>query len=373
MFWGKQSPFCLFLRSYTMGHSAGYDDLTDMEWLDTSEPVGGRLLEVLAGALQDRVGLVAIANPAEWLPHRLVSAPFANLVVDEKEWRKVVAAVIPAAQLIVVHRAGPSPGVNAELDLIRAAGRVDSTIVVREPALGDSRSTQSRRRPKSRRGTLAGGAAVAPDLALGGFSTLEWRDETLGSLLSESVERLLKARPKRHFGSLAPLAPAWAPVEEGAAYRSDARRGYEMADRLIDAGDFVMAEELLFECFATSCGGDDVGGRASACLALGKLFLLRIEKAHASLIPLEYASGHFNGIGVRDYALEALHLFAGAHLMCGNISAAQVVLEQAENWQQTKDHREWQSRFWQVIKDRAPDASIASSVAQVIQRGASKV
>jgi hypothetical protein len=130
----KRLPFCLFLRSFTMGHRA-HDFVTVGGWLDVSEPPGGRLLRLLSETLGSRTSLVAIASPDEWLPNRLVPGPFANIVVDSGDWQKVVDVLIAAAQLIVVHRAGRSVGLDYELASIRAAGRESSTIVVREPQL----------------------------------------------------------------------------------------------------------------------------------------------------------------------------------------------------------------------------------------------
>jgi hypothetical protein len=377
--WHIKAPFCLFLRSYTMGHLTGRTptERPDLEWLDTHEAVGGRLLRLLANALKDRAALVAIANPDEWLPHRLVAGPFANLVIDGNAWRQVVGALIPAAQLIVVHLAEASPGLNHELEAIRADGRADATVVVREPALDGSPAPvepssfwasldKASRREKGRQVTEAGAAAFPPDPALDGLSVLEWRDdETITKTLSEAIERLLKTKSQRRFGPLSSLDLAWAPPEERADYLRDARRGYEMASQYIAEGDLLMAEELLFECFAASCACDDLGGRASACLELGRLFLLRIRDAQAAVTPLEYASGHFSIVEDRDSVLQALHLYAAAKLMCGDAEACRAILEHADSWQQTRNHRTWQARFWQLIVEVAGDVGIASFAANV--------
>jgi hypothetical protein len=329
--WQRRAPFCLFLRSFSMGHHLR--QTSEAEWLDTRERVGGRLLELVSGVLEERAALVAIASPDEWLPNRLVRGPFANLVVDDEAWRQVVIPLIEAAQMIVVHRAEPSSGVDYELDGIRAAERESATIVVREPQLtGD-------------------GAAFLPDPALARCRVLEWRDDdVLSSELSEAVARLLHAGGQRWTEPMPSIEPAWAPPEEAAQYRLDAQRAYQAARRCGDAGQIRMAEELLFECFGAGCAADDVGSRALACLELARLFLLRGDDARAAVTPAEYASGHFGTLGRREYAFQALHVYAAAQRACGNSGAARALLEQAEEWEPTADEHEWQRAFWNAIK-----------------------
>ena len=138
--------------------------------------------------------------------------------------------------------------------------------------------------------------------------------------------------------------------------------------KLVSTDNRLMAEELLFESYSASCVGDDLGGRASACLALGRLFLLHIDDAEAAVTPLEYASGHFmtiETVEARDYAHDALHLYAAAKLMCGDTDSAQAILEVPDARPQTPHQRVWQSRLWRHIKEQAGDAAIAAIAAIV--------
>lgn len=378
--WEKRAPFCLFLRSFSMGHrvlrSAVPDPsgrLHEGEWLAMSEPAGGRLLGPLADSLQGQTAIVAIANPAEWLPHRLVRGPFVNVVLDDDRWQGVVDPLIKASQMIVVHRAGASPGIDHELRAIRSGGRMDTTIVVREPEITGEPAREAdawplvdqlergERLAKARREAMAGGAVFPADPDLDGFTVIEWRDEdSLAGALPQAIARLLRRSDvDRRFGPVPRIPPPHATREELARYRADARGSYELAARFMRDGDLRMQEELLFECFATSCAADDIGGRASACLELGRLFLLQLGDAEAAAVPLEYASGHFVILGARDFALQGLHLFAAAVAMRGDLDAARDILSQTEPLEPPEELREWQRRLWDDVESRATDPRIA--------------
>jgi hypothetical protein len=168
------------------------------------------------------------------------------------------------------------------------------------------------------------------DEALTGFSVLEWRDDaSLAVALAQAVDRLVESDDlERRFEAMPSIEPPEPPPAVLAGFRRDAREAFMLAARSLDAGDLAMAEEFLFESLACSCAGDDVGGRASACLELGRLLLLRVGDARSAAIALEYASGHFLVLGAdgapaaaerRDVAL---HLFARAQLLSGDASAA---------------------------------------------------
>jgi hypothetical protein len=380
MIFKRQTPLCLFLRSFSMGHRVLKSAVPDPwgrlhqgEWLAVGEPVGGRLLRHLADALQGRTTIVAIANPAEWLPHRLVPGPFVNVVLDDDEWQGVVDPLIKASQMIVVHRAGSSPGVDHELQAIRSAGRVGTTIVVREPEIAGEPDSdpdvwplidmldRRQRLEEARQKAMAGGAVFPPDPELDGFTVIEWRDDSLlPRALAQAIGQLHEeSDADRTFGRVPNIEPSEAPPEELAKYRVDASGAYELAARCMRAGDLRMQEELLFECFATSCAADDVGGRASACLELGRLFLRQLGDPGAAAVPLEYASGHFMILGVRDYALQALHLYAVTAAMSGDVDAARDILAQTKRWEPTEDIAEWQRQLWGDVESQATDPRVA--------------
>ncbi|HRI61206.1 MAG TPA: hypothetical protein PK228_15810 [Saprospiraceae bacterium] len=377
LIWQTQAPFCLFLRSFSMGHLSGQVDTSGkskdediLEWLDNSEPVGGRLLSLLSNTLQDQAALLAISNPNEWLPHRLVSGPFANLVVKSETWHEMVTPLIKASQLIVVHRAEASPGLDFELENIRSIGRMDATIVVRDPPLAAVSDIpinpwlemldRVRRRKEARNAALDTKFIFPPDPALDGFQVIEWRsDDYVKEKLLESVTHLLQKDTGRIFGSLPPFNLPEASPEQQFQYQSYARQCYELAGRYRKMDDLWMAEELLYATLAASCAGDDIGGRASAYLDLGKLYLLQLGDAEAAAVPLEYASGHFGTIpGAADYALEAFHLYAAARLLCGNLDAAQAILEETKVWKHTRTNYEWQLNLWHKIKTRSTNKDI---------------
>lgn len=330
-------------------------------------------------ALQERITIVAIANPAEWFPHRLVSGPFANIVLDDDKWQGVVDPLIKASQVIVVHRAGASPGVDHELRAIRSAGRMDATIVVREPEIPDVPDTDADAWPlmdllerrdwmeEARRQAMAGEAVFPPDPGLDGFTVIEWRDDySLLRELPRSIERLLgTSGVERRFGPAPRIDPPQVLPEELARHRADARGSYDLAARYMRAGDLRMQEELLFECFATSCAADDVGGRASACLELGRLFLRQLGDPEAAAVPLEYASGHFVVLGAGDFALQGLHLYAAAVALRGDLDAAGDILAQAGRWESTEELTEWTRQLWSGVESEATDPRVAEFAHQL--------
>jgi len=365
-----------------MGHRALSDvtkvsDKEIVEWLNATQPAGGRLLGIVDTAIAGRAMLVAIASPFEWLPHRHIRGAFANLVVDPEKWRDVVSSLIPAAQLIVVHRADASAGLDYELKAIRAAGCERKTIVVREPELPSAPTPEAQewwpikeaKREELRRAARTAGSAFPPDSALAPFFVLEWRDDAALSIqVSAAIDELLNTDARRRFGQLPSLSPEWASPEDQARHLTDAREGYEMAARCVNAGDLDLAEELLFECIATSSLADNVGGRASAYLELGRLFVLRVDRAREAATLLGYASGHFMILKARELALESLHLYASALALCKVLVTARSTIENAESLENTNKDRAWQRELWTRIRFRTDDADVMSFVQGVLYR-----
>ncbi len=388
--WEERAPFCLFLRSYEMGHHAGREedpsvryDPTAPHFLVTSEPAGGRLLRRVDAALRERAFLLAIANPDEWLPHRLVDGPFANVVIAHASWRARVRALIPAARLIVIHRSGSSEGVNFELDQIRAAACEDRTIIVREPQAAPPADagplpllvSKLLARDRARQAARSGQAVFPDDPALAGWPhVLEWRDdETLERDLGRRMDMVLKSAVTRRFGPLPALEPDFGDAAQMERSGQDARTCHIAAGRMLKAGEANIAEELLFECYGLCCLANDVGGRASACLELGRYLLLRVWDASSARTPLEYASGHFLQMasgetpmaGAAGYAMEALHLHAAALLLDGETDAATAVLEVAGKSEPTPRERKWQQAMWDRVREHAASEHVARFVARI--------
>lgn len=126
--------------------------------------------------------LVSIANSDEFLPHRFIDAPYVNLVVHPEWWKDIVSVLIPAAQLIVVHKAGTSPGLEYELDAIREANCEDRTLIVRDrdPPKDNALSRDIMEGYNFFYINLSQGEEKAPlkvhpDPALTGFTVLDWK------------------------------------------------------------------------------------------------------------------------------------------------------------------------------------------------------
>jgi len=361
LIWKDRAPFCLFLRSYSLGHH-----LTDMSGLDSrlclqvSEPEGGRLLRPLSDILGQRVALVAVANPDEALPHRLLAGPFINVAVESDEWRHVVSSLMDAARVIVVHREGPSPGVDHEVALLQEKGHSFRTLVVREPelplpqpAIGDpvaAAMSLGSRRIAAREAARRGEHVFPVDHTIYGLRSLEWRDDkSLFAQLSMGIDFILTINPPGRFGSLPPIDISWGSTAKEAEYLKCAQDAYTAASQLLKTGHLSMAEELLFDSYASSCAANDLGGRASSCLGLGRLFLTRLWDAQAAITPLEYASGHFCNMEATDRALEALHAYSAAQLLCGRGDGAREIIEIAERLEQSASNRAWQRSFWSFV------------------------
>jgi hypothetical protein len=413
--WKDRVPFCLFFRSYSMGHKQPRESSIPAtgraaRFLNVSQPSGGRVIRELGLALQDRVMLISIANSDEFLPHRFIDAPYLNLVVHPEQWKDIVSVLIPAAQLIVVHKAGTSPGLDYELGAIREANSQDRTLIVRDrdPPTDDDLGL------KALFGDIAEGhdlfyivpslgeekapLETSPDPALTGFTVLDWQysegvslqylshqlhaEPTQRNQLPSSamkafepsgdekqrfyqlVSNLVAANPNRHFEPL-PRMKAFERQADEAQHLEHGRKTYEFADKVIAAGDLLMAEELLFESLGLSYMANDLGGRACACLALGQLLLLRREMALEALIPLEYASGHFIEISSlnpepSESAVFATHLYAAANLLCGHLEAAKRIVAVVEPFKDT--NRELLHHLWEKIRSCGQDQTVAKFV-----------
>jgi len=356
-------PFCLFLRSYLMGHHT-HNFSSAGGVLDVSEPSGGRLLRQLSEILGEKACIITISNPDEWLPHRLIPGPFANLVVGQTDWQKVVKTLIGAAQLIVIHRAGTSPGLDFELDCIREARRETSTAVVREPefpnenqppkdttwlsaAINSMKLKDRFRRTSSTEGGVD--YPFPPDPALEGLSVLEWSDDkTLRTQLASFAKLQMTRHVQRQYAPL-PSIDAGLPKVEEEKFIQMSRQAYDTAAMYIRSGDLYAGEESLFECLGFSCLGIDTAGRATAYLELGRLYLLRTQEYSLALVPLEYASGHFMVMNAKEYAFEALCMYSAAKLLGGELDGAKFVSERALGFRLKKEQKEWQRRFWNKI------------------------
>lgn len=384
--WGHPFPFCLFLRSFTMGHRQEQSASSDEEsiWQDgcrlrLEEPAGGRLLPHLLEVLSFQMAVVAVANPHEFLRIPAVGGWFVNLVLDESVWHRTVQSLIRAASFIVVHRAESSPGVDQELDAIWAAGRAPSTLVVREPQVGiiaepdvDPRLPQNlipppEPRRRAREASSTDEAVFPPDPQVDRFRVLKWRsDEGLSGELLQAIGSIIPAYSDREWGPLPALEPPRAPDGEREQFLEYARQGYDGAAECVKKGELRLAEELLFESFASSCVSEDQLAKASAALGLGRLLLLDCKDATSAEPPLGIAATYFGLADVRDYAIESLNLFAAAAALLGKSGEAIEALRAAGKFERSPDDRAWQRNLWLEIKARATDSSCASLADSVI-------
>jgi hypothetical protein len=376
--------------------------------INVSQLTGGRVIRELGRALQDRVMRISIANSDEFLPHRFIDALYANLVAHPEQWKDIVSVLIPAAKLIVVHKAGTSPGLECELDAIREASCEDRTLIVRDRdppkdnvLSGDIMEGHDFFYINLLQGEEKAAAQVHPDPALTGFTVLDWqhsegvsfeylshqlhaqptqRAQPPSSAIKEFepsddeqqrfyqlVSNLLAANPTRYFAPL-PHMKAFELQGDEAQHLEHARKTYDLAYRVIAAGDLLMGEELLFESLGLSYMANDLGGRACACLALGQLLLLRRKMALEDLIPLEYASGHFIEIATfnpesSENAALATHLYAAANLLCGHLEAARDIIAVVEPLKGT--NRELLHHFWDSIRGFGQDEVVAKFVGEL--------
>ena len=329
--------------------------------------------------------------------------------VHPEQWKDIVSVLIPAAQLVVVHKAGTSPGLEYELGAIREANCQDRTLIVRDrdPPTDDDLGL------KALFGDLAEGhdffyiipsqgeekalLETSPD-PLTGFTVLDWQysegvslqylshqlraEPTQRNQLPSSamkafepssdekqrfyqlVSNFVAANPNRHFKPLPRMKVLERQVDE-AQHLEQARKTYEFADKVIAAGDLLMGEELLFEGLGLSYMANDLGGRACACLALGQLLLLGREMALEALIPLGYASGHFIEIASlnsesSENAVFATHLYAAANLLCGHLEAAKRIVAAVEPFKDT--NRELLHHLWEKIRSCGQDETVGKFV-----------
>jgi len=161
----------------------------------------------LVEALTRYVPVVQIANAGDysrditvfdWIAERGESSA-ASLHIGNDDWEEVVRGLVRVAHFIVVWLGMESSGVGRELEIIRAEGRRQATVVVRvnSPSLDEAR--QVREVLGDLTGVDTGAAPEAPNAAeLSGFRHIESsdvmlarldEDPTFGDLVRDAVTR----------------------------------------------------------------------------------------------------------------------------------------------------------------------------------------
>jgi hypothetical protein len=232
--------------------------------------VDTRMQSLLVERAGTGVPFVAIANRAGdfgALPH---------LVVSDADWLAVAEVLVAHAGVFVMFFLTSTPGVAREIDLLRAAGAHDRTLIV----VADEDPRDSSMDQMVQLFGADGTAAAAPEppaaerhrtppadfpnqIHVPGDRSQAW--DQIRSAIDDLVER---ARPSP-AGELPPL-PADHPGAEALAEAHErAVAEFDAATRLFDEREGVAAEDALMRSIAFSHWARDPLGRATALLQLG--------------------------------------------------------------------------------------------------------
>lgn len=291
--WGRHSRFGLYLRNFSLGaqnttlpdgeeaEGAGGGDVVSMISM-----VDVRLQNAIVKHISPELPFVGIENPS-YDPRHDGTLPKLSLLDDA--WPKVVRQLIAAAEVILLCYDRPSPGVSAELGLIRKLGRQQATVVIQpagEAASSQNLMTSLRRQAQTYgafiedpREAMAAGAPPAPP-NLGDFTNVVLWDERAGSLrrLKKAVCEITPQHGRVRFTKRAPAPAAPRPPSELELLAdSIIQDGLTLAGEKFRRGNPVLAEDILTTCLAWSFWGDIAEARAVLFLSLAAI-QLRQEK-----------------------------------------------------------------------------------------------
>jgi hypothetical protein len=285
-------PFGLYLRNFALGVTAtqgGEDRFGTPQVVTIGYRQDRALQRLVADVAGDAPGFVAIANQAGY------GEPIPSLVLANEQWEGVAETLIQHAGVIVVYFLTTTAGVCREFELLRAANAQQRTLLV--VADEDPRSSGfeplidalARREPRPAPPPRAAPPDDFPhrvDLVLG---------ENDAEVRAALELRIRAAQPAATREPLPLPMPHRPPQAALVAARDRALAEFDVAQRHIEAGEGVAAEDALMRVIAFTHWADDPIGRAIAFFTLANVERRLLKYPNEAV----------------DCYLHALRLFAG--------------------------------------------------------------
>lgn len=282
----REKPFGLYLRNFLLGAEVieGRDDPQGgRQMLTMTTPDDGRMQQFLADqSVESLIPFISIANRAIDL------SAIPSLVFSNDNWERGAEILVQHAAVIVLFFLTLTPGVDREIDLLRAAEARERTLIVvadedprettdmlfqlfknretedsGEPGQADRKEWQPERRTPP---------SDFPHQVRLGSEPDDWK------LVTETFNALArKAEPSRQR-ELPPLPPPDRPSRELLdRARARAVQELELATQCMEKGDGIAAEDALMRSIAFSHWSRDRLERAMAFTHLGSVerFLLK--------------------------------------------------------------------------------------------------
>jgi hypothetical protein len=264
----RQTPICLYLRNFGLGprvYGARNDPYGLPQVVTLAGQFDNHMQRRLQAAVEPSLPVVGIQNPAGQ------SGPLPAFVLADEEWESLASLLVRNAGMIVMHFLGFTLGVLKELELIRAAGKQTSTLVVIEQedpfaALKDV-------------ALLTGASRQEPVSIAGSLDDFPHRLLRQGDDGWEAVQAKLAAMAREPHAPpvdrALSLPPEFLPPEPLRNYCTDrSTEEYDRAHQLMDEKRFDEAEDVLYRAVAYAHWARYPLGRVMTLTALGQLSLI---------------------------------------------------------------------------------------------------
>jgi hypothetical protein len=263
----EQTPFCLYLRNFLFGlrvYGARDDPYGLPQVVTLLGQLDNTMQRHLHATVEPVVRVVGIQNPAGQ------SGPLPAFVVADEDWEPLASLLVRNAGMIVMYFLGLTSGVAKELELIRAARKQTSTLVVieQEDPIAELKQLA----------TLAGAErheSVSMEASLDDFPHRLIRHgnkgwDALRAKLAEMVRGPLAAPAFRE----PQLPPEYLPPEPLRHYCTDrSTEEFDKAHQLMGDKRFDEAEDALYRAIAYAHWARYPLGRVMTLAALGGLSL----------------------------------------------------------------------------------------------------
>ena len=283
-------PFGLYLRNFLLGAQVlpGRDDPHGSPQVLTLASAGDvSMQKLIAGRKRDSIPFVSIANRAA------DGGPLPHLVLSNEHWERAAEILIRHAGVVVMYFLTLTPGVAREVELLRAAGAAERTLIVvaGEDPREDSMSTTLRllfgspeeveadgeQQPGEAAGT-ADHLASAPPADFPHVVRLEGDEPEDWEVVARALDALIRSAvpsPQRELPELPPPdRPSPAALDIA---REQAIREFDLGVQLFEKGEGEAAEDALIRSIAFSHWSRDPLGRAMAFMQLGHVERLLLK------------------------------------------------------------------------------------------------
>jgi len=297
-------PFGLYLRNFVLGATAtpgGQDEHGSQQVITFAYPTDTRMQEWLVERAGTQVPFVSLANRAAVLG----SLPRFELAY--RDWEAGAATLIAHAGAIVLFFLTTTAGVAREIDMLRAAGAQERTLVVvadDDPRDAADNLEQVVRDVYGGGSTPAADAAAAPEpsrrlppddfphrVHVGDIRT------ELGDALKAAIDDLVaRARPSR-AGELPPLPRADRPSADALALAQQLAQAWcQVGEEAWQRREGVAAEDAAMKAIVFSHWARDPLGRALAFSMLGPVERHLLHDSQGAVAAFSHALDLFESL-----------------------------------------------------------------------------